>query len=80
MRFKLGGPQQKSILASFGKGRLGNKLSSFASCYAMAKDYELYNYISENQYSLLRRVFDFPRLIEQKEDSIYYVWKKGKYI
>ena len=78
MRLKLGGPQQKSILASFGKGRLGNKLSSFASCYAMAKDYGLYNYISENQYSLLRRVFDFPRLKEEREDSMYYVWKKGK--
>jgi hypothetical protein len=52
MRIKLGGPQQRSILASFGKGRLGNKLSSFASCYAMAKDFGLY--ISENQYVLLR--------------------------
>jgi hypothetical protein len=78
MRIKLGGPQKKSILASFGKGRLGNKLSSFASCYAMAKDFGLYNYISQNQYVLLRRVFNFPKSKEEREDSIYYVWRKGK--
>ena len=77
IRFELG-PNQRSILASFGKGRLGNKLSSFASCYAIAKDFGLYNYISENQHVMLRRVFDFPTLKDDREDASYYVWKKGK--
>ena len=36
MRMELGGDIQKSILTSFGKGRLGNKLASFASTYAIS--------------------------------------------
>ena len=78
MRLELGA-NQRSILASFGKGRLGNKLSSFASCYAIAKDFGVYNYISENQYIMLRRVFNFPSLKDDREDSPYYVWRKGKF-
>lgn len=78
MRMELGGENQKSILTSFGKGRLGNKLASFASTYAMSIDFGLYNYISENQYRLLSRVFDLPRVKEDREDSPYYVWRKCK--
>ena len=78
MRMELGGENQKSILTSFGKGRLGNKLASFASTYAMSRDFGLYNYISENQYRLLSRVFDLPRVKEDREDSPYYVWRKCK--
>jgi len=73
---ELGGENQKSILTSFGKGRLGNKLASFASTYAICQDFGLYNYISENQYRQLSRVFDFPRVKEDREDSPYYVWRK----
>lgn len=79
MRMELGGENQKSILTSFGKGRLGNKLASFASTYAICQDYGLYNYISENQYRQLSRVFDFPRVKEDREDSPYYVWRKCKF-
>ena len=78
MRMELGGDNQKSILASFGKGRLGNKLASFASTYAMSQDFGLYNYISENQYRLLSRVFALPRVKEEREDSPYYIWRKCK--
>lgn len=78
MRMELGGDNQKSILTSFGKGRLGNKLASFASTYAISQDFGLYNYISENQYRLLSRVFDLPRVKEDKEDSPYYIWRKCK--
>ena len=79
MRMELGGENQKSILTSFGKGRLGNKLASFASTYAICQDFGLYNYISENQYRLLSRVFDLPRVKEDREDSPYYVWRKCKF-
>ena len=79
MRMELGGESQKSILTSFGKGRLGNKLASFASTYAICQDFGLYNYISENQYRQLSRVFDFPRVKEDREDSPYYVWRKCKF-
>ena len=53
-RMKLNSTQpHRSIVASFGNGRLGNQLSNFASSYALMKEYGMYPYISPMQLDLL---------------------------
>ena len=69
---------QSSIIGSFGEGRLGNKMSNFASAFAMAEEYGLYNYISAGQYRCFRRVFNFPNILDTTAENKVYLWKKGK--
>ena len=78
MNLKLADPQ-RSIVASFGNGRLGNQMANFASCYAVMKDYELYHYLMPTQLKILQKVFLLPEL-KGGNNSSYYVWDKGKYI
>ena len=77
MNLKLANPQ-RSIVASFGDGRLGNQMANFASCYAIMKEYGMYHYINAMQLEILRKVFELPELLDA-DNAPYYLWKKGKY-
>ena len=70
---------QRSIVASFGDGRLGNQMANFASCYAIMKEYGMAHYLNSMQLKILRKVFVLPELVDV-ENAPYYVWKNGKYI
>ena len=75
MNLKLYHPQ-KSIVASFGDGRLGNQLSNFASGYAIMKEYGMYPYLGSNQLKSLRKVFFLPEL-SNRDDASFFLWEKG---
>ena len=75
MNLKLANPQ-RSIVASFGNGRLGNQMSNFASCYAIMKEYGMYQYLNSMQLKLLQNVFTLPSLTDT-DDASYYKWEKG---
>jgi len=47
-------PNSPSHLASFGEGRLGNQMSSFATLYGLAKEYDVVPLITEDQAATLR--------------------------
>ena len=77
MNLNLSNPQ-RSIVASFGGGRLGNQMANFASCYAIMKEYGMYHYLKPMQLKILRKVFELPELVDS-DNASYYVWEKGKY-
>ena len=77
MNLKLADPQ-RSIVASFGNGRLGNQMANFASCYAIMKDYGMYHYLNSMQLEILKKAFVLPELVDA-DNAPYYVWEKGKY-
>ncbi len=68
--------QQRSIIANFGDGRLGNQLSNFATNYAISKDYGMYQYINSMQHSIIKSVFNLPELNDM-DNSSYYIWHTG---
>ena len=70
---------QKFVVATFYKGRLGNQLSSFASCYAISKEYQMYHYLNSKQLGILQKVFDLPEL-KDVENGSYYLWDKGRFM
>ena len=70
---------QRSIVASFGGGRLGNQMSNFASCYAIFKEFNMYHYLNSMQLELLEKVFVLPKL-EDTDDASYYFWDEGQYV
>ena len=70
---------QRSVVASFGDGRLGNQLSNFATCYAIQKEYKMYHYLNTFQLELLTNVFDFSNVPIDADRSSYYLWDEGKY-
>ena len=70
---------QRSVVASFGDGRLGNQLSNFATCYAIQKEYKMYHYLNTFQLELLTNVFDFSNVPIDADKSSYYLWDEGKY-
>ena len=75
MNLKLPAPQ-RSIVASFGYGRLGNQLANFATCYAVAKEYGMYHYINTMQLKILMNVFAFPESVDT-DNASYYLWENG---
>ena len=76
MNLKLANPQ-RSIVASFGNGRLGNQMSNFASCYAIMKEYGMYHYLNSMQLKLLQNVFLLSTLSDT-DNASYHLWGKGK--
>jgi len=49
-----------SHLASFGEGRLGNQMSSFATLYGLTKEYNVVPLITEDQAATLRLIKKGP--------------------
>ena len=70
---------QVSIVASGGKGRLGNQLSNFASCYAIWKEYGMHHYLESMQLNIIETVFELPKFKEEDNNAPYYIWDPGKY-
>jgi hypothetical protein len=70
--------QQRSIVANFGNGRIGNQMANFAGCYALMKEYGFYPYLDTMQLELLESVFVLPELVEL-DNASYYLWKEGKF-
>ena len=68
--------KQRSIIANFGDGRLGNQLSNFATNYAILKDYGMYPYINSMQHNILKAVFSLPKLNDM-DNASYYIWDTG---
>ena len=67
----------QSVATTFGNGRLGNQLSTFASIYAVWREFGIYNFISPEQLDKLTEVFDLPENKEDSDDWPYFVWNTG---
>ena len=57
--------------------RLGNQLGSFASGYAIWRDYGILNYIDPEQLHIIGNVFKLPKYEETENDACYHTWLKG---
>ena len=69
---------QVSIVAIVGMGRLGNQLSTFASCYAIWKEYGMYHYLDSMQLKIIEKAFELPKFEEEDNNAPYYIWDPGK--
>merc|ERR1719350_2492413 len=54
-------PNEPSFLCSFGKGRLGNQMSSLATMYSFARKYGLHPVVTQEQYEQLEFYFDIEK-------------------
>ena len=59
------------------RGRLGNKLSNFASGYAIWRDFGILNYMDPEQLRIIGEVFQLPTYNAKDDNASYYVWMKG---
>ena len=68
-----------SVAVTFNIGRLGNQLSSLASLYSVWREFNVYNFITEKQWSMINEVFDVPMNPQtfHNDDWPYFIWDKG---
>eukprot|EP00092_Neocalanus_flemingeri_P034291 GFUD01037291.1.p1 GENE.GFUD01037291.1~~GFUD01037291.1.p1 ORF type:complete len:422 (-),score=59.72 GFUD01037291.1:46-1311(-) len=55
-------PEGASLLCSFGKGRLGNQMSSLATMYSFSRKYGMRPFVTEDQFHQLNYYFESEKL------------------
>ena len=69
-----------SVGTTFNDGRLGNQLSSFATLYSVWREFNIYNFIGEQEWAVIVEVFDLPTVDVGLESNNwpYFIRTTGK--
>ena len=73
----------RPIATTFGQGQLGNQMSTFASLYAIRREFGIYNFVGPHQLNAIAKAFDLPYPIKSPEDIDswpYLVWDDSKHM